>query len=393
MAIAELPPALLIYLHKRLKTSHPEVIERIKTFNPWTDGRELDRELGWTFKREHVLEGVNEDGETYRRQTSVLGFVTPDEPAPTSPQLVTLGDSFMCTFYATDPIPWVVRHAVRMPVFNLAVGGWGPDSYREAFEKHAANRNASAVVVVSFSNDITDVDNWRRWKKSGIESSFIDWLWVDAGDQDTVNVINHGDAWLDRNSVVWNLVKFGVTRAYSAAARVTGSAAAAKPIEREVFAAPEGRTFELQLTKGYAFMTLDPDDFLADGEWAKYMEAYFESLLDLRRSIQVAGAKMILIWVPAKERVYLPLLPPDRRGRYVKNKTGRIDGLEVALSRFAEQNGIAYLDLTPLLIERARGGEKLYFTQDGHLNSLGNRVVGEAAARFIREQIARRTES
>jgi hypothetical protein len=102
---------------------------------------------------------------------------------------------------------------------------------------------------------------------------------------------------------------------------------------------------------------------------------------------------MVLIWVPAKERVYLPLLPPDRRGRYVRNKTGRIDGLEVALSRFAEQNGITCLDLTPLLIKRAQEGEKLYFTQDGHLNSLGNRVAGEAAARFIREQIAERTDS
>jgi hypothetical protein len=266
LAIAELPPALLIYLHKRLKTSHPDVIKQIRTFNPWTDVREADPEFGWIFKRGHVLEGVNEDGETYRRQTNVLGFLTPDEPAPASPQLVTLGDSFMSTFYATDPIPWVLGHAVRMPVFNLAVGGWGPDSYREAFEKHAANRNASVVAVFSFSNDITDVDNWRRWKNSGIKASFIDWLRVDAGDQDTVNAINHDDAWLDRNSVVWNLAKFGVTMGYG---RVAGSAATASPIEREVFATPEGRTFELELTKGYTFMSLDPDDFLPDGQWVK----------------------------------------------------------------------------------------------------------------------------
>lgn len=388
LAIHHLPPAFLVYLHKQIKESHPELIEQIKAFNPWTAGREEDAEFGWTFKRQHLLEGINEEGERYRRQTTRLGFVTPDEPDPSELQLVTLGDSFMSTFYVTDPTPWVLRDALDLPVFNLAVAGWGPESYREAFKKYGVNRNAPAVAVFTFINDITDVDNWNRWKSSGGRLSFVNWLWIDTGNQDTVNIINNNNSWFDRNSVLWNLVRFAVSKVMLLGTGSTPTGATqAGDINKEIFRGAEGKAFELQLIKGYPFMTLDPDDFQPGGRYEGYMQAYFDSMLKLRDAIHSAGAIMILVWIPAKERVYLPFLPSQRFKKYVTNQTGRIDGLEIAISHFAEKNGIAYFDLTPELVRRAENGEKLYFTQDGHLNSHGNRVAGEAAAALIRRKL------
>ena len=45
------------------------------------------------------------------------------------------------------------------------------------------------------------------------------------------------------------------------------------------------------------------------------------------------------------------------------------------------------MDLTPELEKLARKGYKLYFTVDGHLNSLRNTLVGEIVAREIKNLI------
>ena len=122
-----------------------------------------DPEVGWTFTPNKTFEGTNEDGEPYILTTSAAGFFSPDLPLPSTFQLITLGDSFLSTFYVQRPIAWVLREKLGIPVFNLAVGGWGPENYRAAYEKYGVGRHAPVVVVFSFKNDITDVDNWMRW--------------------------------------------------------------------------------------------------------------------------------------------------------------------------------------------------------------------------------------
>ena len=47
------------------------------------------------------------------------------------------------------------------------------------------------------------------------------------------------------------------------------------------------------------------------------MEAYFQSLSRLKASIEKSRARMVLVWIPPKARVYLPMLPKERIGKYV----------------------------------------------------------------------------
>lgn len=376
-AIGHLPPAALIYLHKELKTRLPEVMERIKQFNPWTQGRALDPDLGWTFLKDHLFEGTNEDGYAYRLRSSPEGFFTPDQPAIEAPQLIVLGDSFASTFYVEQPLAWVMRDKLRTPVYTLAVGGWGPETYRVAYEKFAAKRRADFVVVFSFNNDVTDVNNWIKWKETRQQISFLDWLWKEAPEQDASHTFNLGGGWLDRSSVVWNIGKLGLRRLFE----IVKPAHAAAAQAQESFAGQDAeRRFQLQFIRGYWFQTQEPEALLPGGVLRSYMDAYFDSLRRLRDSVRRNGAEMLLVWIPAKERVYIPLLPPERFKSYVSNRSGKLDGYERALAAFAREENIEYLDLTPHFETRAREGLKLYFTVDGHLNALGNKLAGELAA-------------
>ena len=381
MGLPVLPPAFLIYLHPVQKEAVPAVWQRIRKYNPWARGRKDDPVLGWTFEPDRLYEGRNEDGEAYSLRTTTAGFFTPDEPDPAKRQLVTLGDSFMSTFYVLEPLPWVLKRETGLPVFNLAVGGWGIEQYRLAFDRHARGRNVPLVAVFTFNNDITDVNNWRRWKASGAKTDFLTWIWKDNQGPE----INSGNTWFDRHSTLWNYLRFSYEQFIKNRPDKDASSASATRFEAEhFFGGKEDGGFDLVFNSGYPFLHMEPEEFEEGGRYWPYMAAYFDALLKLKKSIEEAGGEMVLVWIPAKERVYVPLLPKDRYRNYVTTRSGRLDGLERALRKFAEKQKMSFLDLTDDLTRHASLGEKLYFTMDGHLNSLGNRVAGEVAGAFIR---------
>jgi hypothetical protein len=387
--IVHLPVAFLIYLNPRLRDSSPAVIARLHQAVPTLSARQIDQDTGWTFPPNTTWTGKNEDGESYAVRTSSEGFFTPDVPDKSQLQLVFLGDSFLSTYYVRRPLPNVVRDSLGIPAYSLAVGGWGPDSYLAAYRKFAAARRHDVVIVGSFVNDISDVDNWRRWKSEQRSESFLMWTRRSASE----DVVNLGQSWTDTHLVLWNLVRFALNRPARSGPPAKKSEIGlnnATAVQRAALATVDAPTlehyrgFDLQFSPGYPFMIHDPEDFLPGGDYYDYVAAYLESLLRLKAAIDADHARMVLVWIPSQERVYLPLLPPDRQASYVTNTTHDIGGLENVLHRFAESEGVDFLDLVEPLSMRARVGEKLYFTVDAHLNSHGNEVAGELVADFIR---------
>ncbi|MDP1571563.1 MAG: hypothetical protein Q8L86_16335 [Vicinamibacterales bacterium] len=369
--VARLPVPVLIFVHRDIKDAHPGIYGRLREAGPNLQRRVAAADVGWRFEPNARFTGVNEDGEPYDHVVTAEGFLTPDEPGPGDPQLVTLGDSFMSTFVVPRPAAWVVRERVGLPVYNLAVGGWGPETYRAAYRSFAGARAHRRVGVFSFVNDISDVANRRAWEANDQGLGFLEWIQRENPDGEFINT---GGGWLDRRSVAWNLAKY----AFGASSRVA-------PDAPRVEHFPDGRagTFPLQLIGGHVFAVNPPAAFEPGGAYYPHLQDYFESLERLRLEIESRGAEMALIWIPSKERVYLPLLAPERRAAYVTNGTGEVGGLEPVLARYARQAGIAFLDLTPAFTAAARAGERLYFTVDGHLNSRGNALLGELAGDFL----------
>lgn len=380
-AFPNLPAPLLLYMHQELKARSPAAMTRIRTLNPWIDGRTEHPAVHWTYCAEYPNSGTNEDDEPFELHTSTEGFYTPATPDPAAEQIVTLGDSFLSTFYVTRPIPYVIQDDLGLPVYNLAVGGWGPNQYLAAFETYCAGRNVPLVIVCTFNNDIYDVDNVRRWRESGTSLTFQDWLVVNSQQW-----VNRGTRLADRHSVLYNTLKWALLA--PGASANAGSAAPGPQLDRFPGA---GQPFELNLSTAYQFLECQEEDYAPGGNYHHVLSPYLATLAELDAAIKASGADALFVWIPAKERVYIPLLDPVRRAERIPPELNDdIGGLERHLSRWATSLDIDWLDLVPPLQRRARQGEKLYFTNDGHLNSHGNRVVGQLVADAARARLARR---
>jgi hypothetical protein len=384
LSVDRLPPALLVYLPPALKDRFPQTWDLAREYVPFFNIRQADAELGWTLAPARHIAGTNEDGQPYDVTFTPDGLFTPDTPAPGDPQIITLGDSFLSTFYVPQPIAWQLRQQLDQPVLNLASPGWGIDNLHAAYRRFAPERQHELVVVFSFLNDITDAENWSRWQANSSGQDFMTWLQHTFPDQGYVNC---GQSFLDRHSLVWNTCKYQLARrSLLQAEPQVGLAARQQPnstLPQRSFSSGDGESFELQLSPGLPFAQMPPAAFLPGGQYFPYLETYFRRLAALQQTIAQQGARMLLVWIPAKERVYLPVLPADQRAPLVDVPDHDLSGLESALAVFAREMGISLLDLTEPLIERARAGEKLYFTVDGHLNAHGNEIVGNLAAECI----------
>ena len=381
MSIGALPMAYLIYLHNDVKDRVPSTWKRIRVQIPSLNDRQEDAEIGWTNKPRQPRVGVNEDGERFSTTVSDEGFFTSSLPDHSTRQIVTLGASFLCTYYVRRPIQDVIQDELGTPIYNLAAGSWGPENYRAAYEKFATTHPHDLVVVFSVLTDPANAVNWRDWKAEDSTESYMTWIQKQAAATDSVN---RHQSWGDTHLMTWNLVRFAM-RKTPAGGGGGGNAAVlpAQAVGRERLDGPSG-SFDLQLSRKQDFTEKDPVDFLPGGTLYPSMQEYFESMVRLKTAIEARHARMVLVWIPSKERVYIPLLPKTRQTAYVINQSGRIDGLENAVSRFAELEGISFLDLTEPLSVRARAGEKLYFTVDGHWNSNGAEAAGKLVSDFIR---------
>jgi len=95
-----------------------------------------------------------------------------------------------------------------------------------------------------------------------------------------------------------------------------------------------------------------------------------------------ADAKLLFVYIPTKFRVYHDFC------QYLEDGYGKFwqpNDLPSRLESWHKSQGIPYLDLTGPLRSAAADGELVYFTDDGHLNSKGHRVVAESIYRFLKK--------
>ena len=65
------------------------------------------------------------------------------------------------------------------------------------------------------------------------------------------------------------------------------------------------------------------------------------------------------------------------------NKKWDLDAPTKRLYRILNKRDIPFIDLVPILREKASFADRFYFEKDIHWNSLGNRVVAEAISENI----------
>jgi hypothetical protein len=117
---------------------------------------------------------------------------------------------------------------------------------------------------------------------------------------------------------------------------------------------------------------------LSDAAKARPGHPVFERVVDTVAKARTVsnrrGSDFLVLLMPAKEDVYLPLAaePAPRV----------IESLKTAL----RERGIESLDLTPPFRAQARNSPPRFFEVDGHPNEAGNRLTARAITEHLRNR-------
>jgi hypothetical protein len=168
-----------------------------------------------------------------------------------------------------------------------------------------------------------------------------------------------------------------------------------------LFAVPvNGRTLRFAFLPAYLNgLRYSPDELRASRRWELARKAY----LGMQRHARDQGAELVVMFIPSKAQVYLPLLekvltapaldaalraslqdeadPPD----YATLMRHRL-ALNGMMRTFCEASGIPFLDLTPALESQVHAGVNVYFPDDSHWNAAGHEVAATSLARWLEER-------
>lgn len=105
-----------------------------------------------------------------------------------------------------------------------------------------------------------------------------------------------------------------------------------------------------------------------------------EILLQADRLCNDSGARLVLVYVPTKFRVYQNTCEyPDESDM----TSWRVNDLPQQMESWAAEHGISYVDLVRPLQEGAGRGELVFFQDDGHWNARGNEIATETILDYL----------
>jgi lysophospholipase L1-like esterase len=131
------------------------------------------------------------------------------------------------------------------------------------------------------------------------------------------------------------------------------------------------------------------------------------ALLEAKAMADRNGARFILVYIPSKPHVYLPLASEQQieqllaaigwvhlnNGRLTIVAEGeelpatevleRIDDQARILERLAAASNIEFLNLTPIFQEEARQGQELYLSLGTHWNEQGHQLTARTVAEYL----------
>ncbi len=262
--------------------------------------------------------------------------------------IVVIGDSFA----EADLVPFEAIIASRLsgslgrPALNLGHNGFGPPQELATLERYGFAARPKVVVWLMFEgNDLRECAQYEQNV---------------ANSQSTAPALSHP---LVRRSFSRNLLAklAQLTNDYSRrrSARLLGPGEA------------HGETMYF----AYECKPLSARDLSALESTQRIIGAAF-------RGCTERASAFLLVYVPVKYRVYSRLI--DSPGPEVAQ--WELHDLPQRLESWSKASGIPYLDLTPALSSAANAGELVFFLDDSHWNSNGNKAAAEAIAAFIRCQ-------
>jgi len=327
--------------------------------------------------------------------TDSQGFRNSDEA--TTADVVVLGDSFTELPYMRieDVWPSLLAQRTGWKVRNLAVSGYGPMQQAVVLQKWGLAYRPRLVVLGFYEgNDILDCADFDAFRRSGLP--YFKWV---------VRRFSKPSDWFKRRPVV-AILQMLLLPYERIAERWSGENSRTRAMRRsyfnpvEVESGGERRKIGL-LSLNLMLLSADADKVRSQPGWPLCQDA----LREMKETCEKAGATFVLVYIPTKEHVYLPLLrnqfTPEAVHDFVaayhtEAKAMGPDEFEAALyanmdatervvEDFCRTQQIAFCDLTAPFRQAARQGQLIYFAFDSHWNAVGNQIAADTIERFLRD--------
>jgi lysophospholipase L1-like esterase len=328
-----------------------------------------------------------------------------NRPGTEEAPVAALGDSFTDAMTLPAELAWPSRLSAGLgvPVRNYGTAGFGPGQERRVLEEYVLRRRPRVVVVAFFAgNDLQDAERFARFEQDGsFRPSFahgwkfkevvarFDNLYLVSFARGIASLLQHPATGREQPSE-----SDGYSGDDPAAPGVSRAG-----FDRGLFTVPvAGRTLRFAFLPAYLnTLRFTRAELEAWPGWALTREAYRQ----MDREVRAAGARLVVMFIPHKAQVYLPLLqaslPPAELTRALKAALGPLDqpldlramldnrlALNGLMDDFCAQEEIELLDLTEALQARVAKGQNVYFPDDSHWNAAGHETASEALAVLLR---------
>lgn len=307
---------------------------------------------------------------------------------PTNADIVAIGDShtFGNTATMNDSWPSVVARMTGRKIYNLGLGGYGPNQYYHLLTTKAFKLHPKLVICGLYMGDDFEnafsitygLDSW-----SPLRNGRWDYVDADIWGPSEPSVWGAGVRnWLSENSMVYRIVFHGPFLAMVKENVRFGEGSLKSDPNITALVIEDKNIREAFRPIGIANRLDQTSAKIREG-----MRITFHLIKEMDIACKKEGCRLLIVIIPTKETVFSDYLENNPR-LHLHETLDRLIANERSarhtLIEFLTDAGIAYMDTLPKLKQSV--GDQLYAqtTRDMHPGKNGYRIIGEAVADYLR---------
>lgn len=303
-------------------------------------------------------------------------------------EIVTLGDSHTYGNCAkmSESWPFVLGRLTEKSVYNLGLGGYGPNQYYYLFKTKALGLKPRMIICGLYMGDDFDgafkitygLDYW-KFLRDPIFIEKMD-LWDIWEKQSSITWHKKIRNWLSKHSIIYRLVIHGLLDSLKGAIQVQNASKLYESTSSLII--KEKNIQEAFRPKGVLKGLDQKKRSVREG-----MRITFELLHEMNETCRGNNIQFIVAVIPTKEMVFSDYIEHNSQlpmSEVIDQVIFNEGKSREKLFAFLIKSNIHFIDLLPPM-KRSINQEKLYTSSacDMHPNKNGYKVIAEAVAQFI----------
>jgi hypothetical protein len=316
------------------------------------------------------------------------GFRNPK--VPETSDIVAVGDShtYGNTARMVDSWPYVLGRLTGRQVYDMALGGYGPNQYFYLSNTKALSLKPKMIIWGLYMGDDFEnaftitygLDHWaylRKLPPQKVEENIWESPAIPSWHLHGVRI------WLSRHSLLYQLVfHTGLGGHLKGEVQIRNAPQLYPGIDTSLNI-PEKNILEAFRPKAVLFGLDQDDPHIREG-----MRITFELIKQMNETCKQNHVQFVVVVIPIKEMVfsdYLEHNPNIPLNDVMDKLLVNADSAQAQIFQFMKDQNIAYVDPLPALKRSA--GQGLYAASAGdmHPSRNGYRVIGEAVADYLKQ--------